>query len=48
MGASEATQEVTEEAKTAAAIALTQEVGEMARKLRLELAEQRAAPTATE
>ncbi len=45
-GASDATLEVADEAKSAAAIALTKEVGEMARKLRLELAEKRAAEAA--
>jgi hypothetical protein len=46
VGASDASLEVADEAKTAAAIALSKEVGEMARKLRLELAEKRAAQAA--
>ncbi len=48
VGASDVALEITDEAKTAAAIALTEEVGEMARKLRLELAEKSAAPVAEE
>ena len=43
INSSEATYEVADKAKTAAAIELTREVGEMAQKLRLELAEKRAA-----
>jgi hypothetical protein len=46
IGSFEATEEVADEAKTAAAIELSKEVGEMAQKLRLELAEKRAAQAA--
>jgi hypothetical protein len=43
INSSEATEEVVDKAKLAAALALTKEVGNMARDLRLELAEKRAA-----
>ncbi len=43
INSSNAAEEVVDKAKLAAALALTKEVGEMARDLRLELAEKRAA-----